>query len=68
MNKLTPQEIAAIKAAVKYHGRKAKSAIRQAWMDGDYRSQLLEDFDNVLHNLRNRGGRKLLDSVKLSSL
>ena len=67
---LTNEEIEAVQAAIKAHGRsRAKSAIRQAWLDGNYRNQCLEDHSSTLQNLRNReGGREALDRTVLRHL
>jgi hypothetical protein len=43
----------AVKSAL---GRNYKSAIRQAWMTGDYRGQLLQDWSSQLQQIRNSFG------------
>lgn len=66
---LTFEETNALTAAVKIHGRKAKSAIRQAWYNGNYDSQCLGEYSSTLQNLRNRdGGTDALSRAKLKFL
>jgi hypothetical protein len=69
-NTLTSDEINAVLDAVKIHGRsRAKSAIRQAWFDGNYSNQCLDQHSSTLQNLRNRdGGRAALDNTILRHL
>jgi len=67
---LTNEEIEAVQAAIKAHGRsRAKSAIYQAWFNGNYSNQCLDAHSSTLQNLRNReGGREALDRTVLRHL
>jgi hypothetical protein len=68
--RLAADEVTALKYVVTVLGRrKAKSAIRQAWLDGNYRNVGIYAFDDVLQRLRNRdGGIKALALANLSKL
>ena len=62
---LTPKEHEAIQCAAFLHGRNFKSAIRQAWYDGGYRRQWLEEHSGTLQRMRNSAdGHDLLDSLR----
>ena len=66
---LTTEETDAVAYAFAIHGRKAKTAIRDAWFNGNYRAVCLGQYDSTLQNLRNRdGGHGALRDVKLNSL
>lgn len=58
--------IPAIRAAVSIHGRKAKTAIRNAWYSGNYYNERLEDFSGELQAWRNADGHSQLESLRLA--
>ncbi|MEO0797324.1 MAG: hypothetical protein AAFX93_19405 [Verrucomicrobiota bacterium] len=58
----------ALIAAAKIHGRKAKSAIRQAWFDGNYHAVCLAEHDSPLQRLRNTYGPTGLQKISISKL
>lgn len=51
---MNEQEALSVLSRVKQElGRNYKSAIRQAWFDGNYRSQSLEQWASTLQQVRN---------------
>jgi uncharacterized protein YecE (DUF72 family) len=58
--------IRAIHAAVRIHGRKAKTAIRNAWYSGNYSNEGLGDFSGELQDWRNSDGHSQLEKLRLA--
>lgn len=50
---LDPRTLEALRYARQIHGRNYKAPIRQAWEDGNYHRQCLEDYSSELQSLRN---------------
>jgi hypothetical protein len=65
---LEPDQIEALKMAVRIHGRNAKAAIRRAWFNGNYRAECLDDCSGSLQCLRNDFGPSWLCRISLKSL
>jgi len=65
---LKPEHLEALRAAVRIHGTKAKEAINQAWLDGNYRKQSLESHGWKLQQIRNQFGPTWLHNINLGEL
>jgi hypothetical protein len=59
------EAIEALRKARALLGKRYKQAIRQAWFDGNYRAQCLEDLSSQLQRARNTFGPSWLTRVRL---